>query len=441
VTTAGTPPNSALIPGTYSSVQPWSNLTGCALNGTWTLTIVDNWAIDNGFICGWGLNFNPALFPSLTQFTPALGTSTLDSASWTGNGVVTNPNNPLSATATPVGVGTHEYTFSVTDNFGCTYDTTITVIVNPGIQGPIIITGDPVVCDGGIAYIHAPAGYDTYNWNNGAFGPNISGGPGTYIVTVALGDCSLPSEPFVVTQAANPTPVITGPDYSCAGQPVVLSTTQPYATYQWSNGAQGATNAVGTGSYTVTVTTPEGCSGTSAPFDVLVGNTPTAGINADPASPQNPGTTVQFSDASNGNGSQIVDWQWSFGDGGAGSSQPGGSHTYNTPGTYEVTLVVTTAEGCVDTATIAYVIRPADVIIPNVFSPNGDGVNDALVFENVQYYNNTLTVFNRWGQEVFTANNYKNNWRAIDVPDGTYYFVLVLNEDGREFTGHVTILR
>lgn len=427
--------------GTYSSLNSMSALQGCQLNGAWTFTVVDLWASDNGFICNWGLDFNPALFPSLTQFTPALGTSTPDSAHWSGNGYVPNPGNPLTGTATPVGVGSHNYVFTVTDNFGCTYDTTITVIVNPGIQGPIIITGDQVVCDGGVAYLNAPPGYTTYNWSNGSFGPNISGGPGTYIVTVALGDCSLPSEPFVVTEAESPTPVITGPNFSCAGQPVVLSTTEPYATYLWSNGVQTATNSAGTGSYTVTVASAEGCTGTSAPFNVLVGNTPTAGIVADPASPQNPGVDVEFQDASNGNGSQIVSWEWSFGEGGAGSSQPNVDHTYNTPGTYLVTLVVTTAEGCVDTVAVSYVIRPEDVIIPNVFSPNGDGVNDLLVFENLQYYQNHLSIFNRWGQEVFTANNYRNNWRASGVPDGTYFFVLHINDDGREFTGHVTILR
>ena len=63
------------------------------------------------------------------------------------------------------------------------------------------------------------------------------------------------------------------------------------------------------------------------------------------------------------------------------------------------------------------------------------------MIENGQYYNNELTVFNRWGQSVFDATNYKNNWRATDVPDGTYYYVFKIPEDGREYTGHVTILR
>ncbi|MCB0765875.1 MAG: PKD domain-containing protein, partial [Flavobacteriales bacterium] len=147
---------SPLASGTYESVNPMDVLVGCQLNGTWTFTITDLWAIDNGFLCNWGLNFDGSLFPELTSFTPVLGISTADSASWQGNGVALDPQNPLQGVATPVGVGEYDYVFSVTDNFGCTYDTSFVITVNPGIQGPINITGNNTICDGSIAYLNAP---------------------------------------------------------------------------------------------------------------------------------------------------------------------------------------------------------------------------------------------------------------------------------------------
>ncbi|MDX9751042.1 MAG: PKD domain-containing protein [Flavobacteriales bacterium] len=442
VTTAGQPAWSALLPGTYSSVQPWSSLAGCPLNGSWTFTVTDMWAIDNGFICSWALDFDPSLFPSLTEFTPVPGLSTTDSSAWAGNGFVPQPGDHLSGTATPVGVGTHDYVFTVTDDFGCAYDTTITVTVNPGIEGPLYITGDPVICGGDIILLQGPPGYDTYTWDNGSFGQTITAfSPGTFIVTVALGDCSLPSEPFTVTVADDPEPVITGPMYSCDGDPVVLTTTEPYAAYQWGHGPETAAVSVGTGMYTVTVTSAEGCTGTSAPFSVTVGNTPTAGIHTDPTSPQPPGTNVHFFDASDGNGSVVTGWEWTFGPPDESSTEQDPEFTYDLPGTYPVSLIVTTAEGCTDTVAINYIIIPDDVEIPNVFTPNGDGMNDFLVFANVQYYANHLTVFNRWGQAVYEQANYMNNWRATDMPEGTYFFVLKLIEEDREVTGHVTILR
>ncbi|HMZ49869.1 MAG TPA: gliding motility-associated C-terminal domain-containing protein, partial [Flavobacteriales bacterium] len=88
-----------------------------------------------------------------------------------------------------------------------------------------------------------------------------------------------------------------------------------------------------------------------------------------------------------------------------------------------------------------YMVLPSDVIIPNVFSPDGDGHNDALEFENAQYFNNNhLRVYNRWGQVVYESTSYKNNWRPRDVPEGTYYFVFAM-QDGRKWAGHVTLLR
>jgi gliding motility-associated-like protein len=87
------------------------------------------------------------------------------------------------------------------------------------------------------------------------------------------------------------------------------------------------------------------------------------------------------------------------------------------------------------------VIIPAEIEIPNVFSPNGDGVNDYFDIKNIQYFRNNVFVYNRWGQPIFEAKDYRNNWRANDVPEGTYYYVVRLTDTGREYTGHVTLLR
>jgi gliding motility-associated-like protein len=86
------------------------------------------------------------------------------------------------------------------------------------------------------------------------------------------------------------------------------------------------------------------------------------------------------------------------------------------------------------------VVLPGEIDIPNVFSPNGDGENETFSILDIGYYPNRLTIFNRWGMPVYETSNYRNQWTGEDVPDGTYYYVLVL-DDGREFTGHVTLLR
>ncbi len=432
--TGGTLPS-----GTYESVQPWSNLTGCPLNGVWTFTIVDLFAIDNGYICDWSIDFNPDLFPSLTVYTPVLGT-TADSASWSGENIVTDPNDPYSATVAGITPGSFDYTFSITDNFGCTYDTTITVTVTPSPQGPIVITGDQVICEDGVAFLDAPLGFDTYLWNPGnATGSNVNVGAGTYTVTVAYGNCPLTSDPFTVTEAPNPVPIVTGPTFSCGGVPVTLTTTEPFTTYLWSNQSPNASITVGTGNYSVTVTNDEGCTGTSDPYPIVVASDPTAAYITNPNSPQPMGTSVLFTDASTVQGSTIVGWDWTFGDLGTSDDQSP-TWPFSDPGDYDVTLVVTTADGCVDTVTAVYIIFPPDITIPNVISPNGDDQNDYFVIRNIEFWSNELTIYGRWGNKVYEVKNYVNQWKADGLPEGTYYYVLTLN-DGKEHAGHITVLR
>lgn len=433
--------NNVLVPGSYESVQPMSQLVGCPLNGTWFFTWNDLLGADDGYVCEWQVNFDPSLYPDLTEFTPDLGLSTSDSSFWSGPNVVVDPQDPLLAVASLNQAGAFEYVFTVTDNFGCTYDTTMTVIVEPSPQGPILISGDNVLCDGAIAYLNAPGGFTSYEWSNGFVGQNINAIEGTYTVTVALDECELESEPFTVTLAPSPQPQITGPGFSCGGEPATLATTETYASYQWSNSSTAPSITVGTGSYTVTVTNTEGCTAISPVFNVTVGADPQAAFSTDPLSPQGIGATVNFADLSTGNGAPITSWSWDFGTAGAGSSSQSPSFTFVTPGEYGITLTVTTADGCESTISSVFVILPEDIVIPNVFTPNGDGNNEYFVIENGQYYENTLSVFNRWGQEVFESKNYRNSWRATDVPDGTYYYVFKTLANDKEYTGHLTILR
>jgi gliding motility-associated-like protein len=332
-------------------------------------------------------------------------------------------------------------TYTVSATFlNCSY-VSDPFIVEEVILPEVAITGDTTFCSGSLSFLNATPGFETYTWNNGSTGANISVQAGTYFVTATIGPCSTSSLTFSVTEVPNPTPVITGPTVGCGGTPLVLSTTQAFTSFAWSNSDTTSTTQVLTGTYTVTVTNQFGCTGTSAPFSVVVDEYPLADFSTDPPSPQLPNTTVDFTDESDPNGGTITGWSWDFGVANGTASTQNPSWTYPLSGEYSVTLIVTTANGCVDTVTVQYIIRPAEISIPNVFSPNNDGMNDSFNIENIEFFQNEVTVFNRWGQALLEAKNYRNTWRAIDVPDGTYYYVVRLNNDGREYTGHVTILR
>lgn len=82
-----------------------------------------------------------------------------------------------------------------------------------------------------------------------------------------------------------------------------------------------------------------------------------------------------------------------------------------------------------------------EVIIPNVFSPNNDGKNDRWEIAGLGSRPNTVRLFNRWGALVFDVKNYRNSFAAQDVPDGTYFYEIVVDGKDEPFTGHLTILR
>ncbi len=71
--------------------------------------------------------------------------------------------------------------------------------------------------------------------------------------------------------------------------------------------------------------------------------------------------------------------------------------------------------------------------IPNVITPNGDGQNDRFVIIGLENYDNAeVTIFNRWGNQIYRSANYKQDWAGQGVNEGTYYYLITLRKDGRE---------
>ena len=95
---------------------------------------------------------------------------------------------------------------------------------------------------------------------------------------------------------------------------------------------------------------------------------------------------------------------------------------------------------------------PTDFFIPEGFSPNGDGINDQFVIRGIENYTqNTFTVFNRWGDKVFGASPYINNWDGKSItgmrvggdvlPVGTYFYILDLGDGSKAFKGSIYLNR
>jgi gliding motility-associated-like protein len=123
---------------------------------------------------------------------------------------------------------------------------------------------------------------------------------------------------------------------------------------------------------------------------------------------------------------------------------PQGNYEYkfkNMPiGTYR--LDITDAYGC-QASFVSIVPHNTDIIIPNIFTPNNDEVNDLFEIVNLpEGGKHKLVITNRWGKEMFTSSDYKAGtfWNAEDAPEGIYFYRLQVS-GGKTYSGWVEILR
>ncbi|MBK9175560.1 MAG: gliding motility-associated C-terminal domain-containing protein [Flavobacteriales bacterium] len=317
-----------------------------------------------------------------------------------------------------------------------------------------------------IAFVNTSNGASVWHWDFGVPGveddtSNVQSPvftfpePGTYTVTQIAnpGTTCADTTSAVFMVYFSPQPFFTPPPPFCGNDPVILvaeGVFGPNAVLQWQFGSgsvppSSADSIVtvqfsGPGTHPVSLlVTENGCS-TVFTESIVNHPQPDASFYALPVSPQPVGTAVNFTDTSDPGGGSISDWSWAID--GTVFAPSASTAVWNTdwPGTFLITLTVTDEFGCSDVASLWYTLIGEPIRIPNVFSPNGDGLNDAFHIENIQYYHNELTIYSRWGNKVYQVRNYKNQWKGEDLPEGTYYYVLQMDE-GTEFSGHVTLLR
>jgi len=91
-------------------------------------------------------------------------------------------------------------------------------------------------------------------------------------------------------------------------------------------------------------------------------------------------------------------------------------------------------------------VSGVSLFIPNLFTPNGDGNNDAFEIRGLELFTrNDLIIVNRWGNQVYKSDNYRNDWTGEGLNEGTYYYILRVKEgtggDWQIFKGYITLIR
>ncbi|MFM7644989.1 MAG: gliding motility-associated C-terminal domain-containing protein [Sphingomonadales bacterium] len=112
--------------GVYLPDGDFNQFAGCPINGNWTISVQDNQGIDDGYIFSWGIYFNASLYPESEGYQNYVVTE-----GWASDPTIISGQNDTLIVIQPSTPGITNYTYGITDNFGCQYDTTVSFIVLP----------------------------------------------------------------------------------------------------------------------------------------------------------------------------------------------------------------------------------------------------------------------------------------------------------------------
>lgn len=373
----------------------------------------------------------------------------------TGTGLSYAWNNGGGNTLNATGLSAGNYTLTVTDGNGCAVQSGPYTVSNT--PGPSIDDANMVVSDelcngtqGSINGIVANGNNLSYQWTNGG-GNTLDIGSltaGTYSLTITdnVTGCTDQSGPYTVDFIAGPSIDDSGIaiiNENCNGTlgsiSGITASGQGTLTYSWDNTTSTSISPLGLtqGMYTLTVTDDAtGCTAQAGPFTVGYTGGPDAAFTYQP---QNPvmNQDVFFTDASSGN---VVIWSWQIDT--MSSNSQNEAYIFPNEGFYTVTLTVFDQNGCSDAVSVTIDVL-SDLSIPNVITPNNDGVND--FFELGGLLPNThVIIVNRWGNLIFESSDYDNSWNGKDytgndVTEGVYTYVVTL-PDGKQMHGFVHVV-
>ncbi|PSJ71928.1 hypothetical protein C7N43_36830 [Sphingobacteriales bacterium UPWRP_1] len=354
----------------------------------------------------------------------------------------TGLSDPFIANPVATPAQTTTYTLIATNANGCAAQDSVTVTV---IGGNLPVTvPDITICPGQTGILSVSGGsFSGYQWSNGASTAQIAvSEPGQYSVTVTgmVNGCPITAAGTATVSLQEAATTVTIPNITiCPGQSGVLGALGgSFSGYQWSTGATSEQILVSNiGQYSVTVSeTVNGCEVTAsdtATVTTYAAPEPVIGGNFSFITGQSAVLLVQQGFAA---------YLWSNG-------QTTPAITVTSGGQYAVT--VTDANGCIGSTWAAVAEEPRLLFtIPSAFTPNNDGMNDTfMVIANpadIEQVN--LYVYNRWGQEIFSAGSLSTPWngkyKAQDCEMGVYVYygsVTLKGGEVKELKGNVTLIR
>ncbi len=323
------------------------------------------------------------------------------------------------------------------------------IAIHPKTPAPTIF-GDTAYCTNDTLLLYTNSNLDSLTWIDPNFNyshtdsleinPVLSGH--YTLLGIDTNGCSSEMDSiYVSTLPSPPIPNIYTQNLYCSGDSMFISTdTINGITYSWTGPNAYANNDESdtllnvtpnnSGVYQLTITDTNGCSSSNQTY---------VNVNDYPVIDLGPDTVVCIDSLPYLLAIDTIYNNYLWQDGNT-------NHYYNVidSGWYYVTVEM--IGGCSTTDSIYIDIEHCNSCgFANVFSPNGDGINDYFVIENLEYFpNSRLEVFDRWGKLIYESDNYENNWGGGNQHESTYYFIFYPNDPIGVvpiYKGYVTLTR
>lgn len=231
----------------------------------------------------------------------------------------------------------------------------------------------------------------------------------------------------------------------CEGETVVLSSSLLSGNL-WSTGDTTSTITVNSNT-TISLTNAAAC----LPANLtLTFDTTQADFSVDTTEGFAP-LTVHFTNQSMAN---ATTFSWNFADGTALIDSTNPNHTFANAGVYQVMLTASTVNGCSDSISLKITVNPPidlenKLEIPNIFTPNSDGINDKFLILSNNVENFKGSIFDRWGNKLHDWTNINEGWdgrtrSGMKVTSGVFFYLIdVTFKDGTSIhpKGTITLIK
>jgi len=347
-------------------------------------------------------------------------------------------------------------TFYVSTTDSCnllTINDTIIVSINGGLPEIQTINDTILPCPNYNINLGASPtdGVSVYNYT-WAHGSNLNVSPTqttTYIVTAtdACGNTAIDSVVATVNYTPLTLDITNDTTFMCPNITYALQVnatssngTAPFV-YNWGATSTDTVNSINvsiTEPQTITTTVTDFC-GLDATDSIVVSFAPYTPLSIITLPADSTCANESFNLSANASAG-ITPYSYSWSNGGTGSTVLYSSSVF---GENVVTVTVTDLCQLQESTDMIVNIINCKVDLVNVITPNGDEINDLLTFKGINHFpNNHLTVSNRWGKKIFEADNYKNDWDGGNASQGTYFYILELNNsDNTIHKGTFTLLK